>query len=86
MLVTTQMMLVSVTKTPELGLNEQQNRALADAMAKVARHYPAVISEKQQDIVSLIFTIGGVAYIQQQAYSRRKAKERAEKRGNIQPN
>ena len=47
---------------PEINLEDSEAKGLADAMARVARHYPVLdkISEKSIDHANLFVQIGGI--------------------------
>jgi len=76
-----QLSLVSATGIPEFMLAEPQTKALAEATQKVTRHFPSVLTQKQQDIVGLISCMGAIAFTQTRAYQARKAAEHAAKSG-----
>lgn len=71
-----QMSLVFATGIPECKLSDDQTETLAKATAKVARHYPSVMTEKQQDFVGLGMAIGSIAFAQGLAYQNRVNKEK----------
>lgn len=77
--------LATATATPEFVLNPVQTSALAEAGAKVARHFPSVLTQKQQDIAALALCVGSIAFAQSTAYQHRKAREKEEKAraGNV---
>jgi hypothetical protein len=77
MLSVAQYSLASATHIPEFVLTDAQTKALAEASARVARHYPTVISEKQQDIAALVIAIGMTGFTQYSAYTARIKNERA---------
>ena len=63
-----------LTDVPECVLSADQNKNLAEAMQRVSRHYPMVISEKAADITALAVVAGNIAFMQFVAYQRRTAK------------
>jgi hypothetical protein len=63
------------TGVPEFALSETQNREVAAAVGNVARHYPGIaLSEKQQDIAILLYTLIRVGNTQRLAYRERVTK------------
>ena len=77
-----QLTLVQATGVPEFMLAPEQTKTLAEASARVARHFPAVVTQKQQDFINLALCVGSIGYAQFMAYSTRKAMEaRAAKQG-----
>jgi hypothetical protein len=75
-----QLSLVTMTGVPEFMLSPEQTKTLADATAKVTRHFPSVLTEKQQDIIALVGTAGAIAFAQFSAYNRRKFEEIEQKK------
>lgn len=75
-----QMSLVALTNIPECSIGQPQTTALAQGLANVARHYPVVMSQKQQDIAMLVYTMGSIGVTQYFLYSMRKSKEAEAKR------
>jgi len=53
-------MLYGVTGIPDLAITQEEARELAEATANVARHYEAVLTDKQIDISALITVIFAV--------------------------
>lgn len=76
----TQLSLVEATSIPEFNIGDKQTAQLAGACANVARHYPVVMTQKQQDIGTLIFSLGAIGYTQFRAYQIRVAFEAAQKK------
>lgn len=72
-LVAAQLTAVKATNIPECMLAPEQNQALAQAIANVARHYPLVVSQKMQDITALVTVTGTIALTQAAAYRARIA-------------
>ena len=66
----------SQTGIPEFMLSPDQTKMLAEASARVARHFPAVLTEKQQDIAALLVAVGQVGWAQFSAYKTRIAAEK----------
>lgn len=52
----------AITQCPELGTSPEESRALADGLAKVARHYEWLggVSQKYVDIGNLAMIAGGI--------------------------
>lgn len=69
-------------KCPELALDAEEGRALGVAWANVAKHYPAVIDEKQLAWFNLSVCLVGVYGTRFVAISVRRKKSRA---GGNQP-
>lgn len=72
-LVAAQLTAVKATNIPECMLSAEQNQALAQALANVARHYPMVVSQKMQDISAALVVSGTIAFTQANAYRHRVA-------------
>jgi hypothetical protein len=71
--------LVTATKIPEFLLTADQTKLLAEAAQKVTRHFPSVLTQKQQDIMSLVACVGAIGFTQFQAYANRRAREKQER-------
>lgn len=54
------MLLAKAAKIPELRLDEEEAKKLADATANVARHYNIAISQKTLDITNLITAVSTI--------------------------
>jgi hypothetical protein len=67
-----QFSLVSLTGVSEFMLQPAQTEMLARAGQKVARHFPSVLTDKQQDIIGFIGALGSIAFIQTKTYLARK--------------
>jgi hypothetical protein len=59
------------TEIPEVVLSQEQNANLAQALQRVLRHYPVVVSEKQADIIGLVVAAGSIAFTQVTLYKQR---------------
>ena len=75
MLAAAQMTAVKFTGLPECELDANQNAALSQALANVARHYPIAVSQKHADLMALIVVSGNIAFAQFGAYRHRVAAE-----------
>lgn len=73
----TQMTLATATGIPEFLIGDDATKQLATAAANVARHYPVIMTQKQQDIGTLFFALGMIGYTQTTAFISRKGKEAA---------
>lgn len=62
LLLTVHLMGAAYLQMPELALNPVEANKLAVALSKVQGHYPMVVSEKTQDLISLV-AIGGMIYV-----------------------
>lgn len=71
------MSLAEATRIPEFLIGDDQTKQLATAAANVARHYPVIMTQKQQDIGTLIFAVGMTGFTQVRAYQARTAREAA---------
>ena len=60
-----------LTELPECVLSPDQNKNLADALQRVSRHYPVVISEKAADITALVVCAGNIVFTQWALYNKR---------------
>ena len=60
-----------LTELPECVLSPDQNKNLADALQRVSRHYPMVISEKAADITALVVCAGNIVFTQWALYNKR---------------
>lgn len=69
--------LASLTQIPEFNINADQTKTLADASVNVARHFPAFLTEKQQDIATFMGAIALVGMTQHALYTQRRRGERA---------
>jgi len=71
--------IATLTKTPELELDETEAKRLAEALARVSRHYPILdkIGEKSIDHANLIATVGGIYGSRMVAMKFRRAAENA---------
>ena len=67
--------LLAITGIPEVILSEAQNHELAKATQRVARHFPTILTEKQQDIAGLALCLGAISFAQFSAYNARIAAE-----------
>lgn len=74
-----QVTLLQATKIPEVMLTDEQNKTLAAAYVKAARHFPSVMTEKQQDIVTAIAATGAIFFAQFSAFAARRLLEKSAK-------
>lgn len=65
--------IMSATGIPEFLLSDTQTKTLAEATQKVTRHFPSVMTGKQQDIVALFMCISAIAFTQVRTHSARIA-------------
>lgn len=77
-------MLASVTKTPELELNDEEAERIAKSIQNVAQYYPVYIDAKAQAWMALIMTAGAVYGSRGIAIAARMKTE-ADERRNKQP-
>lgn len=71
-------MLAAMTATPELNLSPPEAKLVADATAKVARHYStSALPEKQMDWINLFTALSMVYFPRVMAYRMRMASEAA---------
>lgn len=59
-IVSTHMMLAALTKTAELQMDADEAMILADATAKVSRHYNVAVAAKTLDWYNLVMVVGTV--------------------------
>lgn len=70
-------MLAGITRVSELEMDKEEAKKLADAAAKVARHYDLAATAKQLDWTNLIMTAGAIYGTRLMAIRLRRMAERS---------
>lgn len=72
----TSAVLAGVTKAPELNLDEEEGKQIADSYSRVARHYNWQVNEKAADWYNFAMCVGGIFFAKGMAVKLRRDEER----------